>query len=382
MKASTDTFKVIESIDDQAGSYYFSPALIASGSRRKQRPLPPPPPARLSRKGTRLSRGGGNPWVDGSSYLDRAGSDRCSKGWSRSSMRAPQHKPIDSTRIETGQSSLRGRVRCQSHFVAWERRRREPGSNSVIVTIALTRDEGHVAGRGGLQRVRKIFAGCPAIPSLRGQSPVHTSSRSVHRSRSVGNRPVYYYGQPNLCRPAAEAQIQDRSRTKTWLNTAQAFSRVSDNIPSPSKGQGQGERRRSPLPRWERARVRVKEARSAATAGDAPAHPVIPADSPPSFPPTPPSFPRRREPREKQSTPFANLVYPSMRIPPTRHHHPLPYNRNHYDPNFSPLNPTSHDNPNPNHQSRSPHPCHRRTFDGVSCVVRSVARRRVDQQRR
>ena len=67
---------------------------------------------------------------------------------------------------------------------------------------------------------------------------------------------------------------------------------------------------------------------------------------------------------------------------PTRHHHPLPYNRNHYNPNFSPLNPTSHDNPNPNHQSRSPHPCHRRTFDGVSCVVRSVAGRRVDQQRR
>ena len=238
LKASTDTFKVIETIVDRAGSYYFSPTLIASGSRRKQRPLPPPPPARLSRKGTRLSRGGGNPWVDGSSSFDRAGSDRCSKGWSRSSMRAPQHKPIDSTRIETGQSSLRGRVRCQSHLVAWERRRREPGSNSVIVTIALTRDEGHVVGLGGLQRVRKIFAGCPAIPSLRGQSPVHISSRSVHRSRSVGNRPVYYYGQPNLCRPAAEAQIQDRSRKKTWLNTAQAFSRVSDNIPSPSMGEG------------------------------------------------------------------------------------------------------------------------------------------------
>ena len=250
LTASTDTFKVIESIDDQAGGYYRRPVLIASGSKRKQRPLHPPPPARLSRKGTRLSRGGGNPWVDGSSSLDRAGSDYCIKGWSRRTLQSPQCKPIGSTRIDTGQSSLRGRVRCQSHFVAWERRRREPGSNSVIVTIALTRDEGHVAGLGGLQRVRKIFAGCPAIPSLRGQSPVHISSRSVHRSRSVGNRPVYYYGQPNLCRPAAEAQIQDRSRKKTWLNTAQAFSRVSDNIPSPSKGQGQGERgqKRSPSP--------------------------------------------------------------------------------------------------------------------------------------
>ena len=179
--------------------------------------------------------------------------------------------------------------------------------------------------------------------------------------------------------------------------------------------------------------MRVKEARSVATAGDAP---------------------RTREPREKQSTPIVppfalrrrrvrstegmrgrNLPFlrsaaeqkgdaersdaggsctpsqphplPQQRDPtpvshfpphprgrlrggprvragshPTRHHHPLPYNRNHYDPNFSPLNPTSHDNPKPNHRPRSPHPCHRRTFDGVSCVVRSVARRRVDQQRR
>ena len=146
-------------------------------------------------------------------------------------MQPRNHKPIDSARVGTGQSSRRGRVRCQSHFIAWERRRREPGSNSVIVTIALTRDEGHVVGLGGLQRVRKIFAGCLAIPSLRGQSPVHISSRSVHRSRSVGNRPVYYYGQPNLCRPAAEAQIQDRSRTKTWLNTAQAFPRVFSSFP-------------------------------------------------------------------------------------------------------------------------------------------------------
>ena len=176
--------------------------------------------------------------MDGSSSFDRAGSDRCIKGWSRRTMQSPQCKPIDSTRIGTGQSRFRGRVRCLNHLIAWQRRRREPGSNSVIVTIALTRDEGHVVGLGGLQRVRKIFAGCPAIPSLRGQSPVHISSRSVPRSRSVGNRPVYYYGQPNLCRPAAEAQIQDRSRKKTWLNTAQAFSSVSDNIPSPSMGEG------------------------------------------------------------------------------------------------------------------------------------------------
>ena len=218
LKASTDTFNVTESIGDRARGYNFSPALIASSSRRKQCPL--------------------YPVQSGSSFLGCAGSECDRKDWSPSSVRVRQHKPNDSTRIGAGQSRSRGRVRCQSHFIAWERRRCEPGSNSVIVTASLTRCEGHVLRLGGVRRTRKIFAGCPAIPSLRGQSPVHTSSRSVHRSRSVGNRPVYYYGQPNLCRPAAEAQIQDRSRKKTWLNTAQAFSRVSDNISSPSMGEG------------------------------------------------------------------------------------------------------------------------------------------------
>ena len=218
LTAITDTFKITESIGDRVGGYNFLPALIAFSPRRKQCPL--------------------YSVNSESSFLGCAGSEGYSKDWSPSSVRAPQHKPNDSTRIGTGQSSFRGRVRCQSPFIAGERRRCEPGSNSVIVTASLTRCEGHVAGPGGLQRTRKIFAGCPAIPSLRGQSPVHTSSRSVHRSRSVGNRPVYYYGQPSLCRHAAEAQIQDRSRKKTWLNTAQAFSRVSDNIPSPSMGVG------------------------------------------------------------------------------------------------------------------------------------------------
>ena len=221
MKASTDIFKIIETIDGHTGGEN-RPVLIVPGSRRKQCPLPPPPPARLSRKGTRLSRGGGNPWVDGSSYLDRAGSDRCIKGWSRRTMQSPQCKSLDSTRIDTGQSSLRGRARCLTHFIAWERRRREPGSNSVIITIALTRDEGFVAGRGGLQRVRKILAGCPAILSFWDQSP----ALSMRGFETVGNRLYPLHGQNNLCRHAAEAKTQDRSRKKTGLNTAPGFSRV------------------------------------------------------------------------------------------------------------------------------------------------------------
>ena len=53
-------------------------------------------------------------------------------------------------------------------------------------------------------------------------------SRSVRRMRSAGNRYALQHGQPSLCRQAAEAQIQDRSRTETGLNTALAFSRVSN----------------------------------------------------------------------------------------------------------------------------------------------------------
>ena len=289
MKASTDTFKIIESIDDRTGGTN-RPVLIASSSRRKQCPLP-------------LHRPTG---CFGSSYLDRAGSDRCSKGWSRSSMRAPQHKPIGSARIETGQPSLRGRARCLTHFIAWERRRREPGSNSVIITIALTRDEGFVAGRGGLQRVRKILAGCPAILSFWDQSP----ALSMRGFETVGNRLYPLHGQNSLCRHAAGAKTQDRSRKKTGLNTAPGFLRVkypfreakgarkrSDRggcpraLPRLSRAGGNPEKNKahrltSPLPRWERARVRVT----------------------PRGMPTPNHTPRHsraiiRQPREKQSTP-------------------------------------------------------------------------------
>ena len=99
-------------------------------------------------------------------------------------MRARQHKPNDSTRVGTGQSSFRGRVRCQSLFIAGERRRCEPGSNSVIVTAPFTGCEGHVVGLGGVQRTRKIFVGCPAIRPIWDQSPGRTASRF----ETVGNR--------------------------------------------------------------------------------------------------------------------------------------------------------------------------------------------------
>ena len=82
LKASTDKIKVIKSIDDQVGSYYFSPTLIASSSRRKQRPFYSAHPMGQT----------------GSPFFDRAGSDRYSKDWSRSSMRALQSTQPESKR--------------------------------------------------------------------------------------------------------------------------------------------------------------------------------------------------------------------------------------------------------------------------------------------
>ena len=203
MKASTDNIKVIETIDDRVGRYNFLPTLIASRSRRKQCPL-----HLVNSK---------------SSFLGCAGSEGYSKDWSPSSMRAPQHKPNDSTRIGTGQSSFRGHVRCQSLFIAGERRRCEPGSNSVIVTNTLTSVEGHVLRLGGVLRTRKIFVGCPAIRPIWDQSPGRTASRF----ETVGNRLYPLHDQDCLRRSTAEAQIQDRSRAKTGPNTAPGFSRVS-----------------------------------------------------------------------------------------------------------------------------------------------------------
>ena len=242
LTASTDNIKINETIVDRVGSYYFSPTLIASRSRRKQCPLYSAHPMGQTE----------------SSLLGCAGSEGYSKDWSPSSMRAPQHKPIDSTRIGAGQSSFRGRVRCQSLFIAGERRRCEPGSNSVIVTASLTRCEGHVLRLGGVRRTRKIFVGCPAIRPIWDQSPGIRNPRF----ETVGNRLYPLHGQIRLCRCAAEAQIQDRSRSKTGPNTAPGFLRVYNSI----------KHTKSPLPRWERVRVRVT-------------------------PQTSPSFPHRREPR-------------------------------------------------------------------------------------
>ena len=212
LKAITGKIKVTESIGGHVGGYNFSPTLVSFGSRRKQCPLYSAHPMGITE----------------SSFFGCAGSECDRKDWSPSSVRARQHKPNDSTRIGAGQSRSRGRVRCLTHFIAWERRRCEPGSNSVIVTNILTSVEGHVLRLGGVLRTRKILVGCPAIRPIWDQSPGIRNPRF----ETVGNRLYPLHGQNCLCRFAAEAQIQDRSRSKTGPNTARAFSRVNNHSSS------------------------------------------------------------------------------------------------------------------------------------------------------
>ena len=284
MTASTDTFKVIETIDDRVGGYNFLPTLIESCSRRKQCPL-----YLVNSE---------------SSILGCAGNDRCIKGWSRGAMQPSHHKPIDSARVGTGQSRRRGRVRCQSLFIAGERRRCEPGSNSVIVTNTLTSVEGHVLRLGGVLRTRKIFVGCPAIRPFWDQSPGIRNPRL----ETVGNRLYPLHDQDCLRRFTAEAQIQDRSRKSTGLNTAPGFLRVY-NIPSPSMGEGQGEGDTADAP---------------AHSHVIPARPVIPAEAGTQRKTKHADTPPSRSPRERRQGPSDRAGEATERGMPTYHKHATP----------------------------------------------------------
>ena len=216
MKAYTDKSKIIDTIGDHVGGNR-RPILFASSSRRRQH-LPTPPRQKL--------RGS-----IGSSCFGCARYDLRSKERSRLSVPLSQYAPNDSARVGEGRSGGRGRVLSQSLLVARERRRREPGYNPVIDTTTLTSGEGHVVEDGISQRVRKILAGVPASVVIRDHILALSFSRSKRQYWTVGNRPIRNYDLRSLRRNSAEAQIQDRSRQKTGLNTAPAFSRVYPSFP-------------------------------------------------------------------------------------------------------------------------------------------------------
>ena len=216
MTAFTDNSKIIETIDDRIGGYR-RPILFASSSRRRQH-LPTPPRHKL--------RGS-----IGSSYFGCARNDLRIMDRSQRVLHTPQYEPNDSARVGEDRSVDCGRVLSQSHTVAWERRRRELGSNLVIVTTTLTSGEGHVVEFGISQRVRKILAGVPASVVIRDLILTLSLSRAERQSWTVGNRPIRKNDLRSLHRNSVEAQIQDRSRQKTGLNTVPGFSRVSNPTP-------------------------------------------------------------------------------------------------------------------------------------------------------
>ena len=285
MTAFTDKSKIIGTIGDHVGGD-SRPTLFASSSRRRQH-LPTPPATTAG--------------SIGSSCFGCARCDLRSKERSRRMLQTPQYDPNDSARVVKGRSGHRGRVLSQSLLVARERRRRELGSNLVIVTTTLTSGEGHVVEIGVSQRVRKISAGVPASVTIRDLILALSLSRAKRQYWTVGYRPIRKNDLRSLHRNSVEAQIQDRSRQKTGLNTVPGFSRVYTSFPrtrEPRKKQS------TPLPPLRFA----KGDASAASRGMPEIHRSYLSTNnvspPPSFPRTTPSFPRTREPREKQGTPF------------------------------------------------------------------------------
>ena len=162
------------------------------------------------------------------------------------------------------------------------------------------------------QRVRKILAGVPASVSFRDLILALSLSREERQYWTVGNRPIRKNDLRSLHRNSVEAQIQDRSRQKTGLNTAPGFSRVYPSFPRTREPRGKQSTPHQPPLRGAKG-TRAQHAGDArnsppptipADHPDIPAdHPVIPADHPVIPADHPESFPRTREPRVKQSTP-------------------------------------------------------------------------------
>ena len=216
MTAFTDNSKIIETIDDRIGGNSRPILFVSSSSRRQHLPTPP----RHKLRGS-----------IGSSCFGCARSEVRRMNRSRRPMQSSQYAPNDSTRVGADRSVGRGRVLSQSLLVARERRRRELGSNLAIETIGLTTDEGHVVEFGISRRVRKILAGVPASVVIRDLILTLSLSRAERQSWTVGNRPIRKNDLRSLHRNSVEAQIQDRSRQKTGLNTVPGFSRVSNPTP-------------------------------------------------------------------------------------------------------------------------------------------------------
>ena len=184
--------------------------------------------------------------------------------------------------------------------------------------------------------MRKILAGVPASVVIRDHILALSFSRSKRQYWTVGNRPIRKNDLRSLHRNSVEAQIQDRSRQKTGLNTAPGFSRVYPSFPRTtpsfprairhSRGRGNPEKTKHTA----KPPLRAAKGTRAQHAGDARKpptpplrssehqdKPIIPPSSPhplrhsrepsvipadyPVIPASHPSFPRTREPSKNKA---------------------------------------------------------------------------------
>ena len=136
------------------------------------------------------------------------------------------------------------------------------------------------------QRVRKILAGVPASVSFRDLILALSLSRAERQYWTVGNRPIRNYDLRSLRRNSVEAQIQDRSRQKTGLNTVPGFSRVipadagTQQSTSPSRSEGDACAARRGCPKFTTPVIPADHPVIPASPSVIPAdHPVIPADA-------------------------------------------------------------------------------------------------------
>ena len=120
----------------------------------------------------------------------------------------------------------------------------------------------------------RFCAGVPASVVIRDLILALSFSRSQRQYWTVGNRPIRKNDLRSLHRNSVEAQIQDRSRQKTGLNTAPGFSRVYPSFPRTREPRGKQSTPHQPP-------LRGAKGTRAQHAGDARKPP------PPSFPQAP-----------------------------------------------------------------------------------------------
>ena len=199
LTAQTDNIKATETIDGRTGGA-IRPALIAPSPRRRQRRLHsqelpsagragsgfPRMDRRVARWGPRItshtaqpgpSRAVSYPWTRNVDPISLHGRDH-----------GVEYKPV----IDTAPKINRLTKRLINR-----------------TTDRLTTGEGHVVRYGDVRRVRKVIVDCSASRPLRGQSPVHNSSRYVHRTETVRNRLIRKPTTKPLPQPVAEAQTQE-----------------------------------------------------------------------------------------------------------------------------------------------------------------------------